>query len=541
MPGGSVLASYSSIGVRTLTLTASLADGRVLVARAVVDVKRLDTPSPSDTLMITASESYAGVAASGLAYVYLAPGRTALINPVVVIEGFDLDNTMDWPVLYDMLNQENLLEDLRGDGFDAVILDFTEATEPIQRNAFVLTELLSEVNAATPAGNSIALIGASMGGLVCRYALLWMEAQDTDHQVRVYMSFDSPHGGANIPLGMQHWLEFFQTESEDAAFLLSRLDTPAARQMLLYHHQETSGITAGPDPLRAIWAADLAGLGEWPLRPRLVAVANGSGTGQDQGFAAGDQLILYEYRSLLADIDGNVWAVPDGGAGQVIFEGAMDLIWPLPDKYETVAVGGTLPWDGAPGGFRGSMAQMDSTEAPYGDIVALHDNHCFIPTVSALALEGVGPFHDIAGDADLLTRTAFVAVYFPAANQAHVAVTAENKSWFMSEIQLGVSAAEPPPYSLNAAARLLSPAPNPFNPRIRISYSLEKSVQIDLSVFDIRGRLVRRLVSGHREPGEYSLIWNGRDGGGRSVATGSYLLRLEAGDYLETRRVTLIK
>ena len=45
------------------------------------------------------------------------------------------------------MNRENLLEDLRIDGFDAVVLDFTEATEPIQRNAFVLTELLAQVSA----------------------------------------------------------------------------------------------------------------------------------------------------------------------------------------------------------------------------------------------------------------------------------------------------------------------------------------------------------------------------------------------------------
>ena len=54
-----------------------------------------------------------GAVASGLAYVYLAPGHATLENPAVVVEGFDLDDTMDWPVLYDLLNQENLIEDLR--------------------------------------------------------------------------------------------------------------------------------------------------------------------------------------------------------------------------------------------------------------------------------------------------------------------------------------------------------------------------------------------------------------------------------------------
>ena len=166
--GAPVAAAYRTTGVKHPVLTARLADGRNLVAKTTLNVKRLVTPTPNETWAITASEAYDGVAGTGQAYVYLAPGRTVLTNPAVVVEGFDLDNTMDWPVLYDLLNQENLIEDLRSDGYDAVVLDFTEATEPIQRNAFVLTELLAQVNATIDPGQTTALIGASMGGLVAR-------------------------------------------------------------------------------------------------------------------------------------------------------------------------------------------------------------------------------------------------------------------------------------------------------------------------------------------------------------------------------------
>ena len=130
----------------------------------------------------------------------------------------------------------------------------------------------------------------------------------------------------------------------------------------------------------------------------------------DQGFAPGDQIIFYEYSSLLVDILGNVWAVPDS-ANHIIFDGLLDLIWPFPDDQLTVYVEGTRPYDSAPGGTRGSMAQMDSTEAPYGDIVALHDTHCFIPTVSALAIDTADLLYDVAGDPDLLASTPFDAVY----------------------------------------------------------------------------------------------------------------------------------
>lgn len=539
-PGVPLAVSYKATGVRTLTLSARLDDGRTLTARTVLDVKRLATPEPTETWSITATESWGGQVAGGQAYVYLAPGHTGPVNPVVVVEGFDLDNSMDWPVLYDLLNQQNMLEDLRADGFDAVVLDFTEATEPIQRNAFVLTELLAQVAAAAP-GRSQVLIGASMGGLVSRYALLWLEEQGLGHQVRTYLSFDSPHGGANIPLGLQHWLEFFQGESEEAAFLLSRLDTPASRQMLLYHHLASSGTSAGADPLRAAWLADLAANGSWPQDPRLVAVANGSGTGQDQGFAAGAQIIAYTYRSLLVDIDGDVWAVPDG-PGQLIFDGGINLIWPLPDTYRTVSVVGTLPWDSAPGGYRGSMAQMDATTAPYGDIVALHDNHGFIPTVSALALEGVGPFWNIAGDPDLLTRTAFDQVYWPDANQEHIALTAQNKAWFLDEIRAGLSAVDDLPQMAAGGPVLLPAAPNPFNPRTRIRFRLETAGPVTLRIYDLAGRLVRTLVDGRQlEAGQHEVAWTGRSDQGQVLASGLYFPRLQVGDEVRTGRVVLAK
>jgi hypothetical protein len=539
--GGSLAVSYPTTGLKRVELQAMLEDGRTLKAATVLDVERLVTPEPDETWAVTASVPYDGVAGTGQAYVYLAPGRTVLTNPAIVVEGFDLDNTMDWPVLYDLLNQENMIEELRAAGYDAVVLDFTEATHPIQRNAFVLTELLGQVTAAIGPGRTTALVGASMGGLVSRYALLWLENGGGGHNVRTFISFDAPQTGANIPLGLQHWLDFFQGESEDAAFLLARLNTPASRQMLLYHHLATSGTTAAADPLFGSLQAEFSGLGDWPSQPRLVSVANGSGLGADQGFAAGDQLIFYEYRSLLADIDGNVWAVPDGGS-QVIFDGMINLIWPLPDTYQTVTVSGPLPWDSAPGGFRASMAQMDTTAVPYGDITALHDNHCFIPTVSALGLEGVGPFYDIAGDAGLLDKTGFDQVYWPATNQEHIAITAENKVWFIEEIQAGVTPVPDSAGDLAAGPVLFPAAPNPFNPRTRISFSVPERGAVELRIHDVGGRLVRILLEGRvMEAGRHRVVWDGRDGKGLAVAAGVYFASLKAGGETRTGRLTLVK
>src|SRR5205085_12007858 len=128
-----------------------------------------------------------------------------------------------------------------------------------------------------------AIAGASRGGLVARYALAWRETHGIVDPVRTFLSFDVPHAGANIPLGIQYWVDYFAGQSADVAALRDLLNRPAARQMLAYHYTTPAG-PGIPDPMRNQWNADLAAVGDWPTGPRMVAIANGSGFRQNQGF-----------------------------------------------------------------------------------------------------------------------------------------------------------------------------------------------------------------------------------------------------------------
>lgn len=84
--------------------------------------------------------------------------------------------------------------------------------------------------------------------------------------------------------------------------------------------------------------------------------------------------------------------------------------------------------------------------------------------------------------------------------------------------------------------------PNPFNPRTTIEFELPAASGIRLTVFDMTGKLVRRLVDGDRMPaGPHAVDWDGRNEGGRTVAAGVYLYRLEAEGFSETRRMALVK
>ena len=527
-------ARYDEPGAKTIRLRATTADGEVREASFAFTVRALAAPLPNDTLLVTGTIPYLGGVASAEAYVYLAPGRTQLVNPAVVVEGFDLDNSMNWDELYALLNQENLLEDLRADGYDAVVLNFTDATEYLQRNAFVLVELLQELRATLGPEKSLALAGASMGGLVGRYALAYLETHALPDPVRTFLSLDVPHLGADIPLGIQYWVKFFSGQSADAAYLLSRLDRPAARQMLLYHYTDPPA-APGPDPLRATFATDLAAIGDWPSQPRRVAIANGSDNATGQGFAPGAQIIRWSYSSLLVDILGNVWAVPNLTSTK-IFDGRIRILFST--TSQSVTASGTQPCDNAPGGSRATMAEMDAVPAPYGDIVALYPSHCFIPTVSALAYATSDLFHDIAADPDPVSHTPFDAIYTQGTNQGHVAITPQNATWIKSEVEVSVTGVGP---LAEAHPGLRAPMPNPSSGPVRIGFTLDRPAAVDLRVFAVDGREVARLARGVWDAGAHEVAWSGRDARGAGVRAGVYIVRYAADGTAVTRRIVRLR
>ena len=85
--------------------------------------------------------------------------------------------------------------------------------------------------------------------------------------------------------------------------------------------------------------------------------------------------------------------------------------------------------------------------------------------------------------------------------------------------------------------------PNPFNPETTIDCALPDVANVHLVIYDLTGRTIRTLVREYRQPGRYEVVWDGRDRGGREVASGVYFYRLEVVEQgiVETRRMVLLR
>ena len=103
-------------------------------------------------------------------------------------------------------------------------------------------------------------------------------------------------------------------------------------------------------------------------------------------------------------------------------------------------------------------------------------------------------------------------------------------------VQTGTDTAQP-----SIASFLGQSQPNPSRGRTLISWGLAQAAPTSLQVFDVRGRLVRTLVSELREPGAHSVTWDGTDQHGDPVAAGTYVYRLQAGSFQQTRRLLIVK
>ncbi len=84
-------------------------------------------------------------------------------------------------------------------------------------------------------------------------------------------------------------------------------------------------------------------------------------------------------------------------------------------------------------------------------------------------------------------------------------------------------------------------APNPFNPATTIGFDLPRTANVSLTVYNIKGELVAILEDGQMTAGRKEVYWDGKNDRGEAVASGVYFYRLVAGDFVQTRKIVLLR
>ena len=402
-----------------------------------------------------------------------------LDKPIFLIDGFDPNDSRDIPAVYALLNYGNsgmnLGDLIRDEGYDLVVLNF-EAAYPsptdgtmlmggadyIQRNALTLVELITTINSMKVGAEQNVVIGPSMGGLISRYALSYMEQNALDHDTRLNISFDAPHRGANVPIGMQYLFNYMVngepgiTEAEPLVNGL--LNSPAAKQMLIDHYlghvngtgvlQDNSTHTPkGAPNFRDAFQTEIDAMG-FPQNTRNISISNGSGVGQMTG-TPGMELIKHTFNTGIVTVGGiplstraivTVRFAPLANENVKVtdFVGQTWLItWfnALSFQANAQSTSGSAGLDSAPGGQFDLFSFDDGTNSLITEFTSnLNSQYfSFIPTLSSLAIDNQPNWY---ANPDV-TDSPFANTYIPTDNEPHVTLTDGNVAFTLEEILQG--------------------------------------------------------------------------------------------------------
>lgn len=307
------LSANLSNGLNKIVIRTTLKDGRILYAHTIVQVEesisQISTRAiiPYDSLVCEESvtikgRSYRGISTSAEISIDFAPGRNTLRKPFIIVEGFDPRTSEEnpqgeWSFESPHIKRMSQIVRLnRYYDYDIVYVDWVNSEDYIQANAYALIDVIEWVNSRKVAAGSVepnVIIGHSMGGVIARYALKTMENQGLKHKVSTYISYDAPHLGAHVPVGVLysfHGIMSFLEGHNVIDFLLATLAnadelikkgksiaySTAAQQMLVYSIDPTGAFN---NQEHIDWQNELKSLGfpkgDLGTSFQMLAVSNG--------------------------------------------------------------------------------------------------------------------------------------------------------------------------------------------------------------------------------------------------------------------------
>ena len=534
LPGGSYTGTFYWGGTKTLYFTSTFSDGSTAASQARLYVRGTAQRSEDPFTLLAISPNIIGrpwtdyfgftTFGEGQALRVLnhpdskADGR--LRNPIIVIDGFDPSDQRKMDGIIKAFRPLLIALGTAGRERDVVLLNLPTSNRPItylgstytndvdggadfiERNALVLVELLDRLKPYMADPNQkVTVVGPSMGGLISRYGLALMEknaaANPADtywkHNVDTWISLDAPHGGANVPLGLQYFLKYFSGRSVPAFRNDRRLTSVAAQQMLVNHAADLNGDVFRKPFMRSLLDNGLPGSMGYPTKLRRVGMSNGYLSGKmntNMGLpgestirldvvrdgAPGSRSFFYRPTSPGAQVSADMYFSPAAGQSGVVFDGqaralvaAFKPILRRVQKRHTSNANGS--YDLAPGDSFDSQRQVrDQTvngpspgEGYSYNFLIVKPTHSFIPTVSALAFDfrntaaydGTAllpnPYTNLAArQLGCGNETPFDAIFAePTAPNAHVSATGPGADFLLRELYNVTQAAIFAPYTVS--------------------------------------------------------------------------------------------
>ena len=286
--------TINTIGEHLINFIVEYHDGRVRTTQSLIHVKHAATNQGS---LIENGQIFAQIPWQGFNETSPYLGKldyrifyrtingnqqASLQKPIVIIDGFDPGDRRQiqdsdphpWATdnehrsIEDMMsyvdhqgNQVAIIPMLRNLGYDVVVVNHPThwhngiridgGADYIERNALTHVQLYQRLIQRLNQNNSnesLVIVGPSMGGQISRYALAYMEKHNIEHRTRLWVSVDSPHLGANIPIGVQSLLHLMYNITGSVAagdFIEDQLNSAAARQQLIEQYANSSNEELG--------------------------------------------------------------------------------------------------------------------------------------------------------------------------------------------------------------------------------------------------------------------------------------------------------
>jgi hypothetical protein len=529
--------NFSENGKQTVNCKIILSNGDIIYESFIITIEDQNNGTanknnsqnlqPAAVTTITATTPYQGfgetTAFFGQGEYEIFPDTVdgILDKPIFLVDGFDPGDSRNIAAIYAGLNygtNQNLADFLRTQGFDIVLLNFPTYTRPntttvvdggvdfIQRNAFVLVSLINQINGQKVGNQKNVVIGPSMGGLISRYALRYMEMNNINHDTRLFISFDSPHQGANVPIGFQHlfnYLAYGPLGNVTVQPVVNGLiKSPAARQMLIDHlegHLQTGSLfefntasnsllPTGAPNYRTEFQNELNSMG-FPLNTRNVSISNGAGNGANN-YSPDFEVMNYTLnitptqRAII-----NLRFTPAANQTNQVsrFRGQQYVVLFWITGFESLANSKaptfTAGLDTAPGG-RFDITDFSNGLGTDPILTQFFDNlnadyFTFIPTWSSMA---VGNTNNLYSPITSATTTPFAASLIPTVNENHVTLNANNVAFALNEILNGTLTTVNPVFE---TLWIKNPVSNTIE--INTSYAIDNA---SVSISDMLGKTI---------------------------------------------------